>query len=259
MEAEDWAGLDGDAGERYERLLVAPIFEEWAPRVLDAGGVTTGDRVLDVACGTGIVARHAIRRVGREGSVVGLDLTEPMLRVAERIEPAVEWVLGDATELPFPDESFDVVVSQAGLMFFPDRIQAVSEMGRVLVSGGRLAIQVWAASVAQQAFAAVVERHAGAEMAEHYLAPWSMPDPDQLARVVTEAGFSDVSARTEDGTSLFASLDAFLATGTAVLLKDLSDPEALIADVAEAFAPYRTADGEYHIPQPGNIAVATKI
>jgi hypothetical protein len=119
-------------------------------------------------------------------------------------------------------------------------------------------LQVWAASPAQEAFAAVVERHAGVEMADRYLAPWSMPDPEQLRRIVADAGFADASARTEDATSRFDSLDAFLAGGTAVLLADLSDPEALVADAAETLASYRTDDGGYHIPQPGNVAVATK-
>lgn len=90
-----------------------PIFSPWADRLIETSDVQEGDQVLDVACGTGIVARHAASRVGTSGSVVGLDINEGMLTVAEEtaadIQPSIEWRQGDSTDLPFPDEQFDVV------------------------------------------------------------------------------------------------------------------------------------------------------
>ena len=92
--------MEISAAEIYESVLVLAVFKEWAPKIVAAGMVKEGDRVLDVACGTGVVARRAIKVVGPEGSVVGLDLTEAMLAVAEWMEPQVEWRLGDAMDLP---------------------------------------------------------------------------------------------------------------------------------------------------------------
>lgn len=257
MDAGDWRTVEISAAEVYESVLVRAVFEEWAPKMLAAGRVKEGDRVLDLACGTGVVARRAIKVVGPEGSVVGLDLTEAMLAVAERIEPQVEWRLGDAMDLPFDDGSFDVVVCQAGLMFFPDRVDALAEMRRVLRPGGRLALQVWAAAAAQDAFADVVERHGGRGIADRYRAPWSLPDPTELFAFVTAAGFADVAVQIEPGTNRFESIDDFLSS-TAVLLADHINLDDLAADTAKALAPYRTPGGAVNLPAPGNIATAHK-
>lgn len=129
------------AAEVYEEVFV-PILMQWAGRVADAARVQPGQRVLDVACGTGVLARAVAERVGPQGAVVGLDLNEGMLAVAGRKAPHVEWRQGRAEDLPFESQSFDRVVSQFGLMFFADR-RAVQEMVRVLRPGGHLAVAVW--------------------------------------------------------------------------------------------------------------------
>ncbi|MFQ5468502.1 MAG: methyltransferase domain-containing protein, partial [Kiloniellaceae bacterium] len=133
-----------DGAEVYESCFVPAIFGAWASPVADAAGIEAGKRVLDVACGTGVLAREAFRRVGQKGQVVGVDLNEGMLAVAARTEPKVEWRQGDAEHLPFEDASFDVVVSQFALMYFPDRVAALREMWRVLAPDGRLAVVAWA-------------------------------------------------------------------------------------------------------------------
>jgi ubiquinone/menaquinone biosynthesis C-methylase UbiE len=142
-ESERWQ-VSTDAAEVYESCFVPAIFGAWAGPVADAAGIRTADRVLDVGCGTGVLAREALRRVGQEGRVVGLDLNEGMLAVAARTEPKIEWQLGDAASLPFEDASFDVVVSQFALMYFPDRVASLREMWRTLAPGERLAIAAWA-------------------------------------------------------------------------------------------------------------------
>ena len=109
---------------------------------MDATQVFSGHRVLDVACGTGVLAREAALRVGPTGFVVGLDPNPGMLAVAEQFTPTVDWWWGMAELLPFPDQSFYAVISQFGLMFFKDRRQAVIEMLRVLKSRGRLVVAV---------------------------------------------------------------------------------------------------------------------
>jgi ubiquinone/menaquinone biosynthesis C-methylase UbiE len=112
-----------DAANAYEALFVPALFRQWAPRVADAAAIRDGQRVLDVACGTGILAREAESRVGAEGHVVGLDPNPGMLAVAARLAPDVEWREGVAESLPFAGGSFDAVVSQFGLMFFRDRVR----------------------------------------------------------------------------------------------------------------------------------------
>jgi SAM-dependent methyltransferase len=141
-EHEGWQ-VSGDAAEVYEKCFVPAIFGRWASPLVDAAKVASGDRVLDVGCGTGVLARAAADRVAAESQVTGLDLNEGMLAVARRLRPKIDWRQGDATKLPFADESYDVVVSQFSLMYFPDRIAALKEMWRVLRPGGRLAIAVW--------------------------------------------------------------------------------------------------------------------
>jgi ubiquinone/menaquinone biosynthesis C-methylase UbiE len=100
-----------DAATVYEDFLVPALFQEWAPRVVSAAELQPGHRVLDVACGTGVLAREAALCVGSTGSVVGLDANPGMLAVAARLAPGVEWRQGTAESLPYPDESFNAVVS----------------------------------------------------------------------------------------------------------------------------------------------------
>lgn len=113
-----------DAATAYEEFFVPALFQEWAQRVVTAAQLQPGQRVLDVACGTGVLAREAAERVGAAGTVVGLDPNPGMLTVAKRRAPGVEWREGTAEAFPYPDTSFDAVVSQFGLMFFTNRGQA---------------------------------------------------------------------------------------------------------------------------------------
>src|SRR5688572_12161452 len=148
----------------YQDQVVPALMEEWAPRVADAADIRRGDRVLDVACGTGVLARAAASRAGSSGTVTGLDRNPGMLAVASRLSPTLRWQQGTAEALPFPDQSFDAVISQFGLMFVPEPAVALREMMRVLAPGGRLAVAVWASLSDTPAYAAevaVVERLAG--------------------------------------------------------------------------------------------------
>ena len=126
-EPERWQ-VSTDAAEVYESCFVPAIFGAWAGPVAEAAGIRTGNKVLDVGCGTGVLAREALRLVGQDGEVVGLDLNAGMLAVAARTEPGIEWRQGDAASLPFEDATFDVVMSQFALMYFPDRVASLSEM-----------------------------------------------------------------------------------------------------------------------------------
>lgn len=131
------------AARAYEELLVPALFQQWSDWVLAAVQIEPGQRVLDIACGTGVLGREAALRVGPSDLVAGVDPDPGMLAVARELAPAVEWRQGTAESLPYPDRSFDVVVSQFGLMFFSARARSVREMLRVLAPGGTLGVVVW--------------------------------------------------------------------------------------------------------------------
>ena len=197
------------AAEAYEALHVPALFAEWCGPVLDAADVTDGSSVLDVACGTGVLARTASGRTGVQGSVVGLDVSPGMLAVAERLGPAIQWRQGAAENLPFEDDTFDAVVSQFGLMFFEDRSRAIAEMIRVLAPGGRLAVAVWDALDRQPAYSLEVDllqRIGGDAAADALRAPFVLGDPDELASLFRDAGAPPVEVRTRVGEAHFPSI-----------------------------------------------------
>lgn len=209
--------LGQKAPEAYEQYLVPPIFAPWADRLVDAGAVQEGDRVLDVACGTGIVARHAAPRVGNRGSVVGLDVNERMLAVAEESatdsQPAIEWRQGDASDLPFSEGTFDVALCQQSLQFFDDAPGGIREMHRVLASGGRMALSVWRPLDYQPGYvvlAEALERHISDEAGTMMRSPFPALDGDYFRRVAREAGFGDVSVTIEIGDVRYPSVEEFV-------------------------------------------------
>jgi SAM-dependent methyltransferase len=142
----DWTAYGGSAAETYERHMVPAIFGPWAEDLLALAMPAPGERVLDVACGTGVVARLVAQRVAPTGTVVGLDLNPGMLAVARTLplpQGEIQWREGNVSAMPFPDASFDLALCQQGLQFFPDRPAALREVRRVLEPRGRLALSVW--------------------------------------------------------------------------------------------------------------------
>ena len=131
-----------EAGRGYEALFVPAVFEPWTRHLIDGAGVEKGAHVLDIACGSGVLARHVLSHSGLLGRTVGIDPAPGMIAAAREVEPSIEWVLGSAEGLEFDDDIFDCIVTQFGMMFFEDRHAASSEMFRVLKPGGRLAIAV---------------------------------------------------------------------------------------------------------------------
>lgn len=204
-----------EAAEIYEAEFVPAIFAEWAPVILDAARVGPGDRMLDVACGTGIVGRTAADLVGAGGRIVGLDANGAMLEVARRVRPDIEWFEGPAEDLPFPDDTFDAAVSQMALMFFTDRVQALTEMRRVVRDGGRLGIVVPAALEDQPAYRVFVDtavRHAGADARSLLGTYWNCGDLSELESWIEAAGWQVTETRTRPGTAHFDSPASFVRT-----------------------------------------------
>lgn len=187
----------GEAAERYERWAVPFVLGPWAPGLLDLAALRAGERVLDIACGTGVVARLAARRVTPGGTVTGLDLNDGMLAVARRLQLppglTIDWRQGNALALPLADGVFDVVLCQQGLQFFPNRLKALGEMRRVLTPTGRVALSVWTGPspyfVAQREGLA---RYVSAEAATSTAAAFSLGDAAELRALLEEAGLRHV-------------------------------------------------------------------
>jgi ubiquinone/menaquinone biosynthesis C-methylase UbiE len=251
---ETWQ-IAGGGPEDYERYLVPAIFLPCAGQLVDCVGIGVGNRVLDVACGTGIVARLAARRAGPSGAVVGLDCNEGMLTAAAGVLPTgalthapIEWRGGDAAALPAGNATFDVVCCQQGLQFFPDPAAALREMHRVLVPRGRVAVAVWRSIAHNPVFAVfteILERHAGARAAGIMRSPFGGPGRDDLAGLVREAGFTAVHVRLGVVPVRFPSASEFLRQE--VLCSPLAEPvgaldesarRALAADFEQAMAEY---------------------
>jgi SAM-dependent methyltransferase len=201
--------------EVYEEQFVPALFSQWGPVVCDAAGIRPGQRVLDVACGTGALTAAVADRVGPDGRVTGLDANPEMLEVARRQHRAIEWRDGRAESLPFADASFDAVVSQFGLMFFENRVAALREMQRVLRPGGSMAVAVCdalARSPGYAALAALLERLFGARVADAFRAPFALGDATDLRALCVEAGIVDARVAQHAGTVRFGSIDALVAT-----------------------------------------------
>ena len=189
----------GTAAENYERYFVPVIATPVAHDLLSAAALQPGERVLDVACGTGVIARLASEGVGSSGKVVGIDVAPDMIEVARATTvpsgPAIEWRQGDAASLPYPDGSFDVVLSQMGLMLFPDKTTALAEMRRVLTDGGRVALNTpGAINRPMEILAEGLGRHVNPDLAGFVHAIFSMNDPATHEQLLREAGFRSVEA-----------------------------------------------------------------
>jgi SAM-dependent methyltransferase len=270
---EQWQ-LDGGAAELYQRRLVPAVTAGWAADLVERAGLRRGERVLDVACGTGAVARAAAGRTGRTGHVAGIDINAAMLAVARSLPAGpgarIGWCRGSALGLPFAAGSYDVVLCQLGLQFFPDRPAALAEMRRVLVTGGRLGLSVYGPiehNPAAFALAGALDRHLGPDASVTKRAEHALADPALLRTLAAGAGFCRVQIVTGTRIIGFASAADYVriqltATPLASLLRHQAGDsirqlaETLTADVAAALQA-RQADGGLAFPQQAHILLAS--
>jgi SAM-dependent methyltransferase len=265
MSETDRGQVSRSAAEVYEEFFVPALFQQWTGRVADEAGIRPGDRVLDVACGTGVLARHLASRVGPSGSVSGVDINDGMLAVARRQAPAIEWRKGAAEALPFDDASFDAVVSQFGLMFFADRVKAVREMIRALRQSGRLAVAVWDLLDNTPGYAAMtglLQQLFGGRAADALRAPYALGNPRALTRLFTDAGCANVRIATHEGTARFASIEAWVHTDVkGWTLADMIDDlqySLLLTEAKTKLREFVAVDGTVAFRAPAHIVTATK-
>ncbi len=257
--------LNKRVAEVYEEFFVPALFAEWPERVLTAANIQAGQHILDVACGTGVLARAASRWVGEQGSVVGIDLNPGMLAVAQQQSSLIEWQHGRAENLPFDDDSFDAVVSQFGMMFFQDQSAALREMIRVLRPGGYLAVAVWDRLDQTPGYAAVVDllqRLFGEQVADGIRAPYSLGDQQILKQLLGKADLPDAIITTYTGTARFPSIRDWMHTDiNGWVLADMLNEQqfAQLVDAAEQeLQPFVIKDGSVAFNAPAHIITAVK-
>lgn len=192
-----YSTFGANPAENYQRFFVPQIGAPVAADLLEAACLQPGERVLDVACGTGVVTRLAAERIGSAGAVAGLDVNPAMLAVARRESPpGVRWYEASAESMPLPDASFDVVLCQMGLQFVADKPAALREMRRVLAPGGRALVNVPGPAPALfDIMAQALGREMGPEAAGFVRAVFSLHDAGELEGLLREAGFSRADAR----------------------------------------------------------------
>jgi SAM-dependent methyltransferase len=260
----------GSAPEVYERELVPTVFGPWAPILVDLAQPKQGERIVDIACGTGIVARIAAAKVGPAGAVAGVDLNPGMLAVARSVRTpdgaSVQWHEASADRLPLSDRSFDIAYCQLGLQFFADRPAALQEMRRVLSSKGRLALMVWCGineSPGFESFAEILERNVSLAAATIMRAPFGLADADELRRLVAGADFRDITVQRRVGTVEFPSVERFVLSYVAgsPLASHVSQAsdltrEHLIAETKSALEKY-VGDRGLSFPIAAHLLTAT--
>ena len=266
--------LEGSAAELYQRYLVPAITTQWAADLVDRAHPRPGEAVLDIACGTGVVARLAAKRV-RNGQVTGLDLNPGMLAVARGVPSEgapITWIEGSALDLPFPLDSFDVVLCQLGLQFLPDQQRGLREMRRVLRNSGRVALSVYSPierTPGANAFVLALDEVLGENSSRIKRGEHSFVAPAQLETLLKDAGFGVVDVRTVTQTITFPSVLDYvrfqlLATPMTALLKHKTESErqSIISSVASKTTALSTPamldGGRFTFPQEAYVAIARK-
>lgn len=262
---------ESSPAELFEKFFGPPLFTPWSRLLLEHAEPKAGERVLDLACATGIVARQVAPVVGHEGAVVGVDINPRMLEVARERAVAedvdVDWYQGDAAALNFSDDTFDLALCQQGLQFFPEPVKAMREVGRVLVDGGRVALNVWQPLERHPVYSALLEaeaRHLGADV-EEVAAPFQFGDAQRVRTVMEEAGLQRVQVEERTLIVEFPDPDAFvnltIMAGAAVVPElapeDADDRAALIEAVGrecdDVLRRHRE-DGRLRFPTPNYLA-----
>jgi ubiquinone/menaquinone biosynthesis C-methylase UbiE len=247
--------------DTYERAIVPAIFDRYARDLVErARPVGASDRILDLGCGTGIIARVLRERLGGAAKIVGVDASVPMIEKARSLAPELDFREGSAMALPFADGSFELVLCQEMLQFVPDRPAALREVRRVLSPGGRFLTSTWRPRSEQplhDALGRIAERHLG----KSNDARWCL-DGAALAAALTEAGFTDTRVEVVSLTERFREFPTRLSALAANFdLSALSEEEkerrlsAIEEESREVFSRFALDEG-FGAPSVANVATA---
>ena len=204
-----------NSAEGYESYMVPTLFGPCARILIEAADPKPGEAVLDVGCGTGIVAREVASRAGTTAKVTAIDLSANMLAVAkaaaDRDGLTIEWREGNAEQLPFHDDAFDLVLCQFALMFVADKAAALSEMRRVVTGSGRVLISVWQRLDRHpfyQILHNVIQKRVGMSALHEIFA---LGDAEDLRELARQAGFPQLETKPFSLTARFPNPEAFIA------------------------------------------------
>lgn len=255
--------FSSNAAENYERFFVPSIGEPVARDLIKQAGLRPGERVLDVACGTGVVTRMASEQVGATGSVAGLDIEKGMLAVARKVSPAsIEWYEASAENIPVADTALDVVLCQLGLQFVPDQEKALKEMYRVLMPGGRVLLNVpGPASPMYETLIEALEKYINPQAAGFVRRVFSLHHPHEIRQLMTAAGFSKVSIDTKKKTFTLPAPEDFLwqyvHSTPLMAITANADKDRLSKFEEEVLTSWRDLAQEGHLIDDMNIVVAS--
>lgn len=264
MTSATYRSYTGSGAELYQSFFVPAIATPVSGELLAAANLVGGQRVVDVACGTGVVTRAAAERVGATGTATGVDLAPDMLEVARRTPAGgspIEWYQADAAMLPLPDGSYDVALCQMGLMFMDDKPGAIAELHRVLAPGGRVVLNTpGRIQPLFQAMEQAIVEHINPDLGAFVSAVFSMHDPAALATMLRAAGFDDVGSKeyvvrfTLPGPAEFLwNYINLTPMGPLVAQAPDNAKTAMERDVVEAWNPH-VVDGRTEIDQPMALA-----
>lgn len=271
MSPREWQ-VKGNLAENYERYLVPVIFRPWAADLIERLELGEDERLLDVGCATGTVARAAAARPGRRGLTAGIDLLQGMLDVAEAVTPPdtpIEWRQANASALPFDDGTFDVVVCQQALQFFPDKAGSLREMHRVLAPGGRLLVGVWQELEHIPGYQALVDalgRHVGPTAVSFVQMLGALGSEDELRELIEGAGFRETEIEAVTKEYRAPSVEEFvwqimqatpLGTNPDVGQADEGTRSVVIEEIGTRLESY-TGDDGLAFPTPAHVATARK-
>lgn len=256
QQSEGWQ-LEGNSAEAYERYLVPTVTARWADHLVSLAAPHAGGRILDVGCGTGIVARTVTSLLGNRGAVTGVDLNADMLTVARAasatIQPGITYERADAAALPFADSSSDIVLCQYAMQFFADPAAALREMRRVLSPDGRLALMVGRSIEHNRVYgllADAMERHVSRDAGLMMRSPFPDWSAETIRKLVIGAGFRDVKVeihimdlRYSSAAELLWQEASYSPLAVTFGSLDQATRAALEADVTNALAPYTDDNG----------------
>lgn len=256
-----------DTAKVYEEMLVPALFQEWADRLATTEEIKSSHKILDVACGTGVLTR-TVNKTLSNGSITGLDPNPGMLTVARQVAPDIDWRQGTAEEIPFREETFDVVLSQFGLMLFSSPKAGLLEMKRVLKTNGWVIVAVFDSIdniPAYEIMANLFERNASKPVGEALRGPFSMGDTAKLNSMFADAGLHNLKITTHKGFARFSSPRHMVLSDVqgwfpfAQIHLDKDTIESIVRQAETELKPFISSDGSLEFETSVHIIKSQKL